>query len=31
MTRDIEIKNDLTMARGEVEGDNGGNGFQEPL
>ena len=31
-TRDIEIKNKLTVTRGEVGGDNGGkgrNGFQE--
>ena len=25
-TRDIEIKNNLTVTRGEVEGDNGGEG-----
>ena len=26
MTRDIEIKNNLTATRGEVGGDNGGEG-----
>ena len=31
MTRDIEIKNNLTVTRGEVGGDNGGKGFQEQL
>ena len=33
-TRDIEIKNELTVTRGEVGGDNGGKkgkGFQEQL
>ena len=31
ITRDIEIKNNLTIARREWEGDNGGKGFQELL
>ena len=31
ITRDIEIKNNLTVTRGDVGGDNGGKGFQEPL
>ena len=31
ITRDIEIKNNLTIARGEEGGDNGGKGFQELL
>ena len=34
ITRDIEIKNNLTVSRGEVEGKNGGQqgkGFQEQL
>ena len=34
ITRDIEIKNNLTVTRGDVEGDNGeeaGKGFQEQL
>ena len=34
ITRDIEIKNNLTVTRGEVERDNGkkgGRGFQEQL
>ena len=34
ITRDIEIKNKLTVTRGEVGGDNGGErvkGFQEQL
>ena len=34
ITRDIEIKNKLTVTRGELAGDNGGervNGFQEQL
>ena len=31
ITRDIEIKNNLTIARGERGGDNGGKGFQELL
>ena len=29
--RDIEIKNNLTVTRGEVGGDNGWKGFQEQL
>ena len=29
--RDIEIKNNLTVNRGEVGGENGGKGFQEIL
>ena len=28
ITRDIEIKNNLTIARGEVGGDNGGRVFR---
>ena len=31
MTRDIEIKNNLTIARGEGGGDSGEKGFQELL
>ena len=31
ITRDIEIKNNLTIARRESGGDNGGKGFQELL
>ena len=31
MTRDIEIKNNLTITRGEGEGDSGEKGFQELL
>ena len=31
ITRDIEIKNNLTVTRGEVGGDNWGKGFQEQL
>ena len=31
ITRDIEIKNNLTIARGEVGGDSGEKGFQELL
>ena len=31
ITRDIEIKNNLTIARGEGGRDNGGKGFQELL
>ena len=31
MTRDIEIKNNLTVARGEGGGYNGRKGFQELL
>ena len=31
ITRDIEIKHNLTIARGEVGGDSGEKGFQEIL
>ena len=31
ITRDVEIKNNLTRARGEGEGDSGERGFQELL
>ena len=31
ITRDIEIKNNLTVTRGEVGGDNGAKCFQETL
>ena len=31
ITRDIEIKNNLTIARGEWGGDSGEKGFQELL
>ena len=31
ITRDIEIKNSLTVTRGEVGGDNGEKGLQEQL
>ena len=31
ITRDIEIKNNLTVTRGEVGWDNGGKGFQKLL
>ena len=31
ITRDIEVKNNLTIARGEGEGDSGERGFQELL
>ena len=31
ITRDIEVKNNLTVTRGEVGGDNEGKGFQELL
>ena len=31
ITREIEIRNNLTVIRGEVGGDNGGKGFQEQL
>ena len=31
ITRDIEVKNNLTIARGEWEGDSGERGFQELL
>ena len=31
ITRDIEIKNNLTIARGEGRGDSGEKGFQELL
>ena len=30
-TRDIEVKNNLTIARGELGGDSGDRGFQELL
>ena len=29
ITRDIEVKNNLTVARGEGRGDSGEKGFQE--
>ena len=31
ITRDIEVKNNLTIARGEWGGDSGEKGFQEIL
>ena len=31
ITRDIEVKNNLTIARGEWRGDRGKRGFQELL
>ena len=31
ITRDIEVKNNLTIARGEWGGDTGERGFQELL
>ena len=31
ITRDIEVKNNLTIARGEEGKDSGENGFQELL
>ena len=31
ITRDIEVKNNLTIARGEAERDSGEKGFQELL
>ena len=31
MTRDIEVKNNLTISRGEWGGDSGERGFQELL
>ena len=31
ITRDTESKNNLTVTRGELGGDNGGKGFQEQL
>ena len=31
ITRDIEVKNNLTIAREEVGGDSGDKGFQELL
>ena len=31
VTRDIEIKSNLTITRGEGRGDNGEKGFQELL
>ena len=31
ITRDIEVKNNLTLARGEWGGDSGERGFQELL
>ena len=31
ITRDIEVKNNLTIARGEWGGDSGEKGFQELL